>query len=267
MTVSAWTEMMNPEVWWRIAAFGALYAALFGAMELVRVRWRPEGETTRKVAHVLGGCIALLLPVAFESRWPVLLLAAGFTVVLAITARLGQLDSIHGVSRRTVGAILFPAGIAMAFLLAGNELPQYVIAILALTFGDTAAAVVGGTWGRHRFVVWGTVRSIEGSVAALCTCAVIAGSVQASGGEMASVPLVALLVGTVVAAVEAVSPRGTDNLTIPIAALAALWGAASAPLALTMLVGLAAVLAAGMMLGASTRGMAPNRRSVGIGKP
>lgn len=101
------------------------------------------------------------------------------------------------------------------------------LAALILGVGDGLGEPVGTRWGRHRYRVpgwlgWsGGERSLEGSLAvALGTAATILLAV----GWVATPAYLAAVVGVaaVVTLAEALSPRGLDNLTVPLAAAGAL---------------------------------------------
>jgi phytol kinase len=85
--------------------------------------------------------------------------------------------------------------------------------------GDALVAVVGRRIGRRRYTVLGSTRSVEGS-AAMFLASWVATSVALLLLGTAD-PLAALLVSAVTAfgaaAVEAASPWGIDNLTVPAA--------------------------------------------------
>jgi dolichol kinase len=88
-------------------------------------------------------------------------------------------------------------------------------AALLVGIGDGIAEPIGRRWGRHTYRVrsligTGAVRSLEGSAAVFVGClAVLVGCF----GTDVFAP--ALLLALVLTAVEALSPHGLDNLTIP----------------------------------------------------
>jgi phosphatidate cytidylyltransferase/phytol kinase len=239
------SDLTSGAVWLGLVGVSAGYGLLFGCAELLRGRGL-GAETTRKLVHVGSGLLALALPLVFDSAWPVVALALAFTLVLLLSARLGRLGAIHAIERRSLGAFLYPSAIALTFLRAHQDLPLYAVAILALAFGDAAAALVGQRLGYHRTSIWGQVRSLEGSLAALLVAGGLTVACLAlAGWGFLAATVVGLLVGLLVALAEAASPRGTDNLTVPLAALAALQ-AESLPLESVLLVGAAMAL---LMLG------------------
>jgi phytol kinase len=205
----------------RMAAIAAAYLALFGGAELLRLRLHLDGEVTRPIVHVAAGLLALTLPMLFDEPWPVIALGVSFVALMLGSQRLGLLRSIHGVRRRTAGAHVYPLGIMLAFIVSGGAWPSYPIAVLALAFGDAAAGVVGRRLGRHTFELLGTVRTVEGSLTAFGVAGAVAAAVLLSGGVPgAAALLLAGVIGTTVLVVEALSPRGLDNLTIPVAVVA-----------------------------------------------
>jgi phytol kinase len=88
---------------------------------------------------------------------------------------------------------------------------------MPMTWGDALAAVVGRRVGRRHYTVLGSTRSVEGSMTMF-----LAGWVATSVALMLlgmGDPMTALWVSAVTAflaaIIEAVSPWGTDNLTVP----------------------------------------------------
>jgi phytol kinase len=96
-------------------------------------------------------------------------------------------------------------------------------AALVVGIADGLAEPVGRRFGRHCYRVPSLVgrpsfRSLEGSAAVLVSTAVLLPACLTSGAWGPSgVLLAGLLVGLAVTLVEAASPRGFDNLTIPVA--------------------------------------------------
>jgi phytol kinase len=85
---------------------------------------------------------------------------------------------------------------------------------------------VGSRWGRHRYRVPSLAgvpaeRSLEGSAAVFFAGTVAAGVallLQETDAASPALGAAALGAGLAGAVVEAVSPHGTDNLTVPLAA-------------------------------------------------
>lgn len=215
---------------------------LLVAEALYRRGWR--SEATRKLTHVAGGILALGAPWAFTSVGPVLALALGFAAFLLVSARLGALRSVHGIGGWSVGAYVYPVGLAACFLVARSP-SEYAVGVLVLALADTAAWAVGTRMRVHRYRVWGQPRSVEGSIAAMAVAsAVCFAALLAHGGDPGPALGTALAVGLAAAVAEAAAPGGVDNVAAPLAAIAAL--RAEGAVLFVVWGGAAAVLAAGL---------------------
>jgi dolichol kinase len=201
-------------------------AVLSGAFLLLLVvaeAWRrlgtPKPEWTRKLIHVAGGIVCLLLPFVVSSPWIVLFMALGLTGLFTLAAHAGFLKSLHGVARSSRGAEYYPVAIFLVFLLAGDQKWLFVAAVMVLAVGDAFAALIGSRYGVIRYEVEGSDKSLEGSLVFLVVAFL---AVHFPTLLMTDLPrptsvLAAVLVATLVTGVEAISRRGTDNLFVPLA--------------------------------------------------
>jgi phytol kinase len=200
-----------------ILAFHAL--CLFAIVEMLDRWWHVDREWTRKLAHVGAGFIALLAPLFFSTPWPMLILTASFAGLLLLSRRIGVLAPLHPRGRRGEGDLVYAAGLYAAFALA-QDTHAFQIAVLILALADPAAALAGRTFGRRRFRAFATTRSLEGSLAFAAVAAVIALALLAAAGLSLGAALVgAFVLAAATTLVEALSPAGLDNVTIPLAAI------------------------------------------------
>jgi phytol kinase len=109
----------------------------------------------------------------------------------------------------------------VAFVLAGGDALLFQLSVLVLALADPAAALVGQRFGRLRYRLAGVTRSLEGSLGFAATAfGVTALALVASGRLGAPAALLcASAVAVVVAALEAASPPGLDNLAVPVGTL------------------------------------------------
>lgn len=194
----------------------------------VRFAWHPE--VVRKCVHVLLGASTLAFPWVFESRWPVILLAAVSAALLWMVRvqpglRTGMGESLGAVNRASLGEFCFPLGVALVFCLALHDpaappgLPVlYLIPILVLTLADALGALVGVGYGRVRYRTDDGVKSAEGSLAFLGVAFLCCHTVLLLGTELgrAETLLIALHLAVLVTIMEALSWNGLDNLFIPL---------------------------------------------------
>lgn len=198
---------------------GAFTVILVTAEVWARLGAKPEW--TRKLVHLGGGLIGLALPWLIESPWVVLILTASLSALFLLGERLDVMKSLHKVERKTRGSEYYPLAIWLVFVIAADRKWLYVAAVLTLAVADAFAAIIGSSYGRHRYEVEDEFKSVEGSLA----CFVVAFLVIVLPLLfMTTLPRVtcvlsALLVAMLVTIFEAVSLRGTDNLFVPIAAV------------------------------------------------
>ena len=205
------------------AVFAAIALALLvGGIGLLARRFAWEPEAARKASHVAIGTACLTLPWLFAGVAPVLALAAvacvGLVALRTVPWLRGRFGvALHGIARRSYGEFAFVGGVTLAFALAHGDRPAYIAAILALSFGDAVAALVGRRFGRHPYAVGRARKSLEGSAAffvvALAVCAVFprAESIAAVAAFALATTLAEAFVGD-----------GFDNAAIPLAGLLAL---------------------------------------------
>jgi dolichol kinase len=215
----------------RLGAVTGLLLAVLALAEVLRRRGVGRPEATRKLVHAVSGLVAATFPWLFTGAGSVIVLTASFAVVMGATRRLGLLGSVHGVSRCTEGGVYYPAAVLLLFLLAAHRPEAYVPAILVLSLADPAAALVGGPWGRTRYRVFGGDRSVEGSLAFAATALPC---VFVPLAFLTALPLESLVrwslhVTLLATILEALSPRGSDNLTIPLGSGLALLPVTTAP--------------------------------------
>jgi phytol kinase len=173
--------------------------------------------------HVGLGSTALSFPWLFDTVWQVgAVCGLGVGILLAVRSapRLRRTlgGALHDVGRQSVGELLFAAAIFLLFAL-GHQTPvRYVLPLAVLTVADTAAALVGGRWGRHRFAVIDGQKSGEGVVAFAVSSAVVTIVVLSllTALNWPALLLIAITIALVGAAIEALAWRGLDNLLAPL---------------------------------------------------
>jgi len=222
-----------------LAASYAYAIALIGLAELLRRAAGVPQELTRKLVHVGAGMWVFGVLALFDHwQWGVLPFAT-FILGNYLFYRYRLFRSMDE-RDNTPGTVYFAIAITLLFGLfwrpgsAGDRAPIAAAGAMALTWGDAIAALAGRRFGQRRYTIAGETRSWEGSiamlaVAALAICLVLAllpGSALAPLAPQLG-PGAILLAGLVGAAAatlaEAVSPRGTDNLSVPLVAAVATW--------------------------------------------
>lgn len=220
-----------------IRGFGILilYLLIGAGSALLITGWlRFPREARRKSVHILFILTVFVYMYAFET-WQAalgtaLLFAAILYPVIPLLERVPRImDFVNqrakGELRSSlVGVQLMFAALIVVFwgALGGEWKYIIVVAVLAWGFGDAAAAIVGKAIGKHTFHSrWiEGAKTLEGSLAmaGVSFIAILASLLAYAGIPWYGCLLVAALVAPVCAVVELFSHKGTDTVTVPIAA-------------------------------------------------
>ncbi|MEM3179527.1 MAG: SEC59/DGK1/VTE5 family protein [Archaeoglobaceae archaeon] len=171
----------------------------------------------RKFLHIMVGNIAFLLPF-FESREVMTFLAAFPFVIL--TFFMSPYSPIRIQSKTTLSGHalgLFYYSIAwtiLAFFLF-ERCDAISMGIVAMSYGDGFASLIGTKYGKRKFSIFGATKSLEGSLAMFLASVAMFAVIQLYyGAEMSILILLLALIATII---EAITPKGLDNLSVSIA--------------------------------------------------
>ncbi|RLC82647.1 MAG: phosphatidate cytidylyltransferase [Chloroflexi bacterium] len=199
-------------------AFAYVFAML-GIAEGLR-RWRGYSvEFTRKFIHIAVGMWAFGTVLLFEHRTFAIIPPLAFVAINALSYWRGMFKAMETGERGQLGTIYFPISFAVLIWLLWERPHLLVASLMPMTWGDALAAVVGQRIGQRRYTVAGSTRSLEGSVvlfliswaATLVPLVLLAPEPLDPAATAGAAAVTAL--GAVV--VEAISPWGIDNLTVP----------------------------------------------------
>src|SRR4051794_13323791 len=141
-------------------------ALLFGA-EMIRLRagWQPE--FTRKLVHVGAGMWVFGALALFDHWWAALIATGAFIVVNFVSARRTLIPAMDAARGEGLGTVWFMVSftLLLAWLWPQGRSHLAAAGMMALAWGDAAAALLGRRFGRHRYVIAAHTRSLEGSLA------------------------------------------------------------------------------------------------------
>ncbi|MEM8529292.1 MAG: phosphatidate cytidylyltransferase [Chloroflexota bacterium] len=218
------------------------YAYATGLLVIAEVLRRKIGvsaEITRKFVHIGAGMWVFGILLLFD-RWQIGIIPfATFIIVNFVIYRYRLAASLHD-NRNSPGTVYFAAVITLLFGLLWRPqdsvdfVPIAVAGVMALTWGDALAALVGRRFGQHIYRIGQSTRSVEGSLTLfIVACITIWGALQflpdsslAPAAEPLSATQIVLatFLGALAATIaEAVSPHGTDNLSVPLATAGTIW--------------------------------------------
>jgi dolichol kinase len=207
-------------------AIGWVAALAVGLIACVALkRWGVPSTHVRDLLHVGAGIWVLGWRGWNDWKAPAAIAwgAVGLTAVVPVMARRLSpaalfRDSVSGGSEGWAGLVLYTFSFALLTTvgLRGDRFSAGA-ALWSLCLGDGVGGAVGHRFGRHFFVVPGAKRkSWEGSATVAFASAVAVLLAAAWFNEPVRLGQAAL-VGGAAALVEAIAPRSTDNLLVPLA--------------------------------------------------
>jgi len=189
----------------------------------------PRHELIRKAIHISMSVLPLSL-FALGRDLGTILIATALTAAIVIDVVRLRSEPVRRFFERVFGKSLRPhekyeltgstfMGISALLCVVLFTVPIAVTALLFLTIGDSAAALVGMKWGRTTLVPG---KTLEGTLACLVSCCII-------GIVVPGVPFIAGITGALVASTVELLGIGTldDNFGIPILSALAMWIVAS----------------------------------------
>ncbi len=214
---------MNQEILYSI-----IYAFAFGLIistsEILYRTGRVKAEITRKLAHSAACLLSLSFPLVYNSYEPVLIMGMGFYLLLIVARYKQLLQSIHNVTRKTYGSFLLPLAISGAFYVSVflDSSLYFILPIVILGVSDSLAGITGEVFGKglqkiaiHRISFEKTYlgTTIFFTTAFLLTLIIIPFH---DGGFTIKTLSTAIAIGLGASAIEVLSPKGLDNITIPL---------------------------------------------------
>jgi phytol kinase len=209
--------------------------------DLARRKMNWGSEFTRRIVHLFAGAAIWTVPY-YPHPWVATLVALTFVVMLALAnherfskffeAMARPEDLEHGSVRGPLWYAVSITILTAAFTATGYDNLYFVAAaaIHIMMFGDGMSAPIGMRYGANSTrVIFGSKRSLQGCAAMLIFgflgailafwfFGIVNYGVFVSGGNILWTHMISLaLVGAVTATiVEAISPKGTDNILLPL---------------------------------------------------
>lgn len=179
---------------------------------------------TRKFVHVSVGLWIIGTALLFTSWKPAIIPPLTFIVINYVAYRYQIFSSIQSSDRRNLGTVYFPLSFSIIVALFWAKPAVMVAGMMPMVVGDALAAVIGLKWGRHPYTAFGNHKSWEGSAAMFVSSFVAMAIVLlVTGSGVAAALAIALLTAAVATVLEAVTPAGLDNLTVPLVSALLLW--------------------------------------------
>jgi phytol kinase len=183
----------------------------------------------RKFLHIMTGNIAFILPL-FQTRWIMAFLAAGpFIIFTFLMSPYSPLKSLRGKTSEAghgLGLVYYAITWTVLAYVFFDHREVIAIGILAMSYGDGLASLIGSRYGKRKYVVFRDTRSYVGSAMMfVCTFMLLVVALVFYAKPLSLTGAAYLLgIAGVCTVVEGATPFGLDNLSVPFVAALLYWG-------------------------------------------
>lgn len=205
----------------QISAVAIWLGMVFFASQVLH-RFKQDPELVRKVVHIGTGHVLLIAWWLHIPLWLCLTAGILFSAIALFSHYTSILPMLNNVGRKTYGIFYYALSITILVAFLWDSHPQYaVIGVMVMSWGDGMAALIGKRFGKHTFIYMGNQRSLEGSFAMFATSLLVMLCIFGFThgiclNDLLNDLKVTIPVAAIAAMLEAFSPGGTDNLSVPL---------------------------------------------------
>ncbi len=185
-------------------------------------------ELSRKFLHIMVGNVAFLLPI-FDTSWVMAFVAAGpfilFTFLMSPYTPIKSIKGRTSAAGHSMGLVYYAITWTILAYLFFDNMVIIAIGILAMSYGDGFASIIGIRFGKKKYNVFGDQKSYVGSFAMFVFTFIttVVALIYYGISLSSDVILVLLGIALVAAVVEGLTPKGLDNLSVPFVAAFLYW--------------------------------------------
>lgn len=209
-----------------IVSYGYIALAIVGA----KIFEKRGKEASRKFIHIMLGNWWFIAMYFFTNVWCALLVPASFVIINYLSYKKNLIKVMERDEQDGLGTVYYAVALfILAFVTFGilKKSELGLVPTLVMAYGDGLAAVIGKTIKSKKYKLSDTKKSFAGSVTMFVISTLLIGGYlwfahSTVFWKTAHWPLIAGLMGFAITAIEAVSGKGWDNITVPLSTLAML---------------------------------------------
>jgi len=215
----------NTDQWLVVVYFFSSLILLLGSAEIISRIFGLQKEFSRKFIHIVVGLLVIIFSINIDSPQPIIFLSASFTLFNYLIQRFNLLPAMES-DRKTFGTVYYPFSILfLAIFLWIDFKFIFIVVVLILAFADSAAAIVGQSSSKPiKYKAWQDIKSLQGNAAMfISSYSIIVGSYFAFPDLVNftlnySILVSALVISFAITISEAISSKGSDNISVSIMA-------------------------------------------------
>lgn len=179
-------------------------------------------EASRKFIHIMLSNWWIIAIVFFDNMWSAALLPLVFVVINYISFKtnlIKVMERDEGTENKdSLGTVYYAISLLILALITFGPLKNPIIGlcgILVMGYGDGLAAVIGQAIKSKTFKIAGNTKSVAGCITMFAvTSIILSGFLYYYSAEYWAIK--SIVVAGIMTLIEAVSIKGTDNITVPL---------------------------------------------------
>jgi len=218
-------ELINHLITMPWELFGGFFLSIIILIFLSEYSYRNDfldPNLNRKIIHSMVGVAVSFSPFIFLSNIQPLILAVTFLIINLFSYKHNKLKSFHNLNRKTLGTIFFPLGFIIIAALFWEYKYNIACCFMILAIADPLSSLTGENIKKpHKYNIGGDVKSYEGSIIMFLSTFIIlylfSNSVFHQFDTLETF-LAIMLSCFAITIAEAMSIKGSDNISIPLTA-------------------------------------------------
>lgn len=203
------------------------YVYIVLAMVGAKIFEKRGKEVSRKFIHIMLGNWWFIAMYFFTNIWYALFVPASFVVINYLSYKKNLIKVMEREEQDGFGTVYYALALFILTLVTFGIMKKPILGLvptLVMAYGDGLAAVIGKTIKSKKYKLSDTKKSFAGSVTMFVISTLLIGGYlwfthSAVFWQTAHWPLIAVLMGFAITAIEAVSGKGWDNITVPLSTL------------------------------------------------
>jgi phytol kinase len=193
--------------------------AIIGSATFLQKKNFLSNEGSRKFIHILLSNWWILAMVLFKSNIAASIGPFTFVIINYLSYKkkwFGAMEREGG--KEDLGTVYYALSLMILTLVTFSPFSHPSIGalgILVMGYGDGMAAVIGKRFGRRKFKISGSVKSLEGSLTMLLVSFFTA-YILFSFYPVPEILVFSILIALFATLLEGITPHGFDNLTVPL---------------------------------------------------
>lgn len=204
--------------------FGIIVSIAFIAVIMLagRLFEKAGKEASRKFIHIMLSNWWIIAMVFFESPWVAAIMPAIFVVINYASYKMNIIKVMErdddDANKDSLGTVYYALSLFILAIITFGPIKNPLIGLCGIAvmgYGDGLAAVIGQSVKSPEYKIKDSTKTVAGSCTMFfVTLLIIAGFLQYSMADYVAIK--SILIAALMTIVEAISIKGTDNITVPL---------------------------------------------------